>query len=668
MRQTVIIICLLLCFQSSLEELHGQIYDSDTIPEREEFGEIPASLFEMRPAHNYPFEYLLKIAEVSFREEGGRILAIIEHHYRLKVYTDDPMTQAEAALIGIPYYYHENIEEITLVEGITHHPDGSVSKLDEDDIRTAELNSRYMIKEFIMPDVKQGSVIEYRYVTHRRYIEELPDFYFSHRVPVKLAHLTINNEDYLRFDAVDFNLDFEVKYHEEMTDTSSIPLVFTYQRPEPVSREHWFAYDIPAIDDEAYVSSVDDLRGKLKFQIDEFGRPRQPLENSWEFVTAQIRRGPENPFDLADQLTEQKELGKEIAGHADSAKAVCDIIFHYLNQKITFNGMRGAFQDTPIEGVLEGEPSDQASINLVLIAMLRGAGIEAWPVYLSGRNFGRINKEFPSVYQFNQMIVAAATEGQGVLLMDASFANSRPDLIPVESFNETGLLFKNDGFEWINIEPEHSIFDLDVVLKAELSEEGDLAGTIIVYTGGYPAHEIREELSAQTTPVQIIREAFFDRYTDVHLTNTEISESEPGEYPLVLTTDFEIEGFAISFREGLQFSPMIVGYLQRNPFGESERQSPITLDAPEILSVSYEITLPQGYVVEGTQRSMVTDMRGASLQEDYNFGNRSLNYSFEVNISRREFPSDEYRELRRLYDRWVFLSNDEWFIKPGTEL
>jgi len=651
-----------------MEELHGQIINSETFPGLEEFAQIPAALFEMEPDHNYPYEFLLKRAEVSFREEGGRILAIIEHHYRLKVYSDDPIYQAEAALIGIPFYYHDNMEEITFIEGATHHPDGSASALHENDIRTAELNSRYMIKEFIMPDVEKGSVIEYRYETHRRYIEELPDFYFSHRVPVKLAHITINNENYLRFDAVDFNIDFEVSYHEEKTDTSSIPLVFTYQRPEPVSREHWYAYDIPAIDDEVYISSVDDLRGKLKFQIDEFGRPRQPLENSWEFVTAQIRRGPENPFDIVDQLNEQKNLGMEIARQADSHKSASDTIFHYLNQKVTFNGVHMAFPNTPIEGVLNEEPSDQASINLVLLAMLRGAGIDAWPVYLSGRNFGRINKEFPSLYQFNQMIIAAETDSGNISLMDASFSNSRPNLIPVGSYNEIGLLFRHDGFEWIDIEPEHSVFDLDVDLIAELTDEGDLMGTFKLYTSGYPAQEIRDELSAQMTPELVLREAFFDRYTDIFFTNTEVREIEPDKYTLMLSTDFLIEGFAISFREGLQFSPMIVGYLHRNPFEENERQSPVILDAPEMLKVNYEITLPQGYVAEVAQRSMRTDMRGATLREQYDFGDRSLNYSFEVNISNREFSSDEYRELRRLYDRWVFLSNDEWFVKPGTDL
>ncbi len=361
-------------------------------------------------------------------------------------------------------------------------------------------------------------------------------------------------------------------------------------------------------------------------------------------------------------------MGRKIAEDATSAKAASDTIFQYLNQKVTFNGMRRAYHETPIELVLEGEPSDQASINLVLMAMLRGAGIEAWPVYMSSRDIGRINREFPSIYQFNQMIVATDIEEQDTLLMDASFSNSRPGLIPVESYNEIGLLFKNDGFEWINIEPEYSVFDLDVELDAALSADGDLTGAITVYTGGYPAREFREELSAQSSPGQVIREAFFDRYAEIRLTNTEIRESKHGEYPLVLRADFEIPGFAISFREGLQFSPMIVGYLQRNPFEENERRSPITLDAPEILNVSYAITLPQGYVVEGAQRSMIAEMRGATLREQYDFEDRSLNYSFEVNISRREFPSDEYRELRRLYDRWVFLSNDEWFIKPGTDL
>jgi hypothetical protein len=71
--------------------------------------------------------------------------------------------------------------------------------------------------------------------------------------------------------------------------------VFTYQRPDPVYVQKWSAEDIPAVDAATYISSIDDIRAKMKFQLSEFGMPRQTLENSWDYVAAQIFRN-NNPY------------------------------------------------------------------------------------------------------------------------------------------------------------------------------------------------------------------------------------------------------------------------------------------------------------------------------------------------------------------------------------
>ncbi|MEX1062252.1 MAG: DUF3857 domain-containing protein [Balneolaceae bacterium] len=652
---------LLLGLPLSISVVQGQVHESETFPGPAVFGEIPDSLFDYAPAHDYPYDYLLKNADVRFYEEGGQIGVELVYHFRLKVYSDDPLQKGEAALISIPYYDDGNLEEIAEVEALTHQPDGSVTALDEDEMHSAELNSRYRVLEFIMPDVQQGSVIEYRYTIHRNYIDELPDFSFSHQVPTRLAHLSVHNVDYLRYDAIESNLDFDVHYHEQKIDTSSIPLVFTYKRPEPVSVEHWFARDIPAVENAAYISSLNDLRGRLHLQISEFGKPRQPLENSWEFVVAQLRRRDYDPFRQAGQLNSLMERGRELAEEAGTAKQIRDTIFSYVNQTMLFNGEKRAFHETPLTNVLNGEPSDQAAVNLVLMAMLDGAGIAAYPVYLSGRDFGRINREFPSLYQFNQMLVATENDGH-MTLMDASFSHSRPGLIAVDSYNHAGLVLKREAFDWVRIQPEHSYFDLDVDFEAELSPEGGLTGSVKVIAGGYPARRIWEGLSAEESAGQVIRSAFFESYAGMELTRAEIREQRRGSHTVVLSADFHIPDYAISFREGLQFRPMIIGTLQENPFEKEERTSAVILDAPEFLHVRYKITLPEGYELEKSRMDHATTSDGARLQEEYESSGRTLFYTFMADISRREFAPENYRSLRRLYDRWVFLSHEEWFI------
>jgi hypothetical protein len=618
---------------------------------------------ENSSASGYPYEYLLKETSIRFDQRNGGVVALIDHLIRIKVYTDEPVLKTEASLVGIPFYFAENMERIVNLEGQTHQPDGSLHYFSSEQARFVDLNSRYKLLEFEMPEVQQGSVIEYKYTLERRYIEELPDFHFSHRVPVREANLYLKNEDYLRFDTVKENINFDLEYREARVDTSSIPFVFTYERPDPVYVQVWNAENIPAIDATAFISSIDDIRGKLKFQISEFGLPRQPLENSWEFVAAQIQRNA-NPYRTLERHPELQELGKTLFGEIQDPVARQDSVFKYVNSKVQFNEMSAVFIEGSLDHVLEGEPADQAQINMVLLAMLRGANMDAKPLYISGRDFGRINKSFPSLYQFNRMLVVSEIEGDR-WFMDASFSHSLPNLIPVDTFNEQGMILSEKLYNWVEITPDRSVFHLDISVDAELTANGDLIGAMRAETRGYPSREIRRDIHRGIPMDEIIKKTFFEVYPDSEVRESSINISETDRDRIEVTADFSIPGYAVTFSEGLEFRPMIVGYLFNNPFELTERRAPITLDAPEILTISYSITLPEGFETEVAGDTRSTSLRGAGLFEEYLTEGSLIEYSFGVEISRKEFPADLYSQLRQIYERWVSLSNDVWYIEKN---
>lgn len=627
------------------------------------FGNLPSEMIHLESDHDYPFEYLSKESSVRFIEDGGGIRAIIDHLVRIKVYSEEPLEIARASLIAVPYYESDGMEQVSNLDGITHQPDGSAVRLDKSTVSRSELNSRYTIMEFEMPDAKAGSILEYKYTVNRRYIEELPDFYFAHRVPTRSASVTVQNERFLRYEAVVEDADFDVKYVREEVDTSSVPLVFSYSRPEPILLERWSAEDIPPVEQTTYVSSVDDLRGKVRFIISEFGIPRQPLGNSWELVAAQIRKNA-NPEEVIADQAELKESGLEISGYFDDEVMAQDSIFFYVNGRALFNNMNAVFADDGIVHVLEGEPANQAEINMTLLAMLRGAGIESYPLYVSGRDFGRINRSFPSLYQFNRMLVQSRINGRSYI-MDASFPFSEPDLIPIESYNEQGFILREDSFEWIELTPEKSVFDLTLELDLELSEQGHIMGSLRSATRGYPAQRILENLQKGRSASGVAASTFLDAYGGAVIQNVKITtlNTLQSGREVSVDIDFEIENYANSFSDGIEYRPMVVGYLFQNPFETTRRRVPITLDAPEHLKINYRLRLPEGFGVESTGGSMQTRIAGAELVERYDSDGSILNYSFEIDISRKEFSIGMYPELRRIYERWVELSNSTWLIE-----
>lgn len=627
----------------------------------EQFGTIPDSLFHKESDHSYPFEVLNKKATIQILEMDRGITAVIDYLVRIKVYSGDPLEITEASLVGIPFYFAEGIERVTNLEGITHHLEGGQTRLNTENIRTVDLNSRYKVLEFEMPDAQQGDVIEYKYTLERRYIEELPDFYLGHRVPTESVELYFKNSDFIRYDAVSQNNDFEISYQEHRVDTSSVPFVFTYTRPNPVYVQSWKADDIPAVDASSYISSIDDIRSKIKFQISEFGLPRQPLENSWEFVAAQILRN-DNPFDAIEEVPDIIQAGREMKDSFGDDVALQDSIFQKVNSSSQFNGQTAIFSDGGLEQVLEGVPSNQAEINLTLLAMLRGAGINAYPMYLSGRDFGRINLEFPSLFQFNSMLVMSDIGGDQYF-MDASFPHSIPNLIPVKLYSERGMVLSDSTYFWQEISPQKSTFSFNIRLDAALENDGSLNGTLTAETFGYPSQQIRQKLSNGEPARSVTAETFFDVYPDVNFEQFSVIVDSTNRDRVQFEAQFSIKDYAVTFSEGIEFRPMVVGYLFNNPFEPTERRVPVTLDASEKLSINYSISLPDGYTTDISGETRSTSLTGASLFEEYLSENNRIEYSFDIKITRKEFPAEAYSQLRRIYERWVQLSNNTWFIE-----
>lgn len=640
---------------------NGQQVVKDQQVDDAEFGNIPDSLFEMKPSdEDASHQIANKELDISFQETDDSIVAVLQYHVRLKIFDDE---DPEASMVTIPYYFENDMEQIVSIEGYTHLPSGKQIPLQEQAIRTININSRYNVKEFAMPEVEEGAVLEYRYEIQRRYIEELPEFFLSHEVPTSNAKVEITYPKYLRYQAHVENYDGHLINDIVYTDTSSVPKIFTVPQPPPVVTERWIARDISAVTEEAFISSLDDYRAKIQFMLSEFGNPRQQLENSWQVVVARMREKT-NPWQQINQNKLAEAKGDSIASSLDgeSQEVVQDSIFHYLNQQVNFSGSHSPFSTEGDRYIFDGQSADQAAINQTLIAMLRGAGIEADPVLTATREAGKINMDFPSFYQFNGQVVRSNISGQ-YYFMDASFPFSYPDLIPSDIYGSRGIVFKQNSYEWISIEPAESKFELEVNIDAQLHPDGTIEGEVDATNRGYPAQLIRRQKADGSSNTEVLQQTLFDGYPQITIEDVSLDNVENIGEPVEVSGRFEIPSYATSFTDGLKYPPMIVGYRSENPFDEDSRQFPITLDSPEKLDVSYSIALPSGYSVEQGLRNESLNFVGAQFREEYDMQQNKLNYGYEIDISQKEFSADYFPQLYNLYKHWTDLSNTAWLIQ-----
>jgi hypothetical protein len=312
--------------------------------------------------------------------------------------------------------------------------------------------------------------------------------------------------------------------------------------------------------------------------------------------------------------------------------------------------------------VLSGKPVSQAAINQTLTAMLQGAGIDAYPLFISTRKAGRINRSFPSLFQFNGQLVYSKIGGKSYF-MDASFPYSRPNLIPVNDFNKTGLALRENGYQWVHIQPVRSVYAFRVDIHASLDRSGNLSGRLQAQNGGYPARKVREKKGQNAADPQIIAQLFFNGYSKVQISDATAKPSGKDGSQMNISGRFKIKNYAVSFKNGLQFRPMVVGYLRHNPFRDSTRTLPITLDAPEHLNLTYHIQLPQGMKLTKQPQNRTIRLPGAVLKERYNVDGSTLQYQFKIDIYRKNFSTGLYPRLLSLYQRLVQLSHMQWYVR-----
>jgi hypothetical protein len=169
-------------------------------------------------------------------------------------------------------------------------------------------------------------------------------------------------------------------------------------------RHRWAVRDVPALREEPFLTTLHDHAMRMDFQLAAYLHPGQgPVQEltTWE--------------DLATRLAEHPYFGRQVTTRAlrqqaatvttglSDPEAKMNAIYDFLRTSITPSGRRGFLASENLDAVLRTKSGSVPEINLLLLAMLRGAG----PVLISTRSNGRLLRQYPLASQFNYVAVEA---------------------------------------------------------------------------------------------------------------------------------------------------------------------------------------------------------------------------------------------------------------------
>ena len=317
-----------------------------------------------------------------------------------------------------------------------------------------KIDDQHYQVEFTVPDVKEGTVIEYEYTLHSELFWLLHDWFAQCEIPVVYAKLDMNIPRYLLFNLEEHGVQRLITSCESGTmrfKLESDPLAA--QTVVPSNHYISVGRNLKGMKQGNGVWSMQDNCAGITALLKHYsmrGAAVVDYTRTWEQIDEMVLKSD----DLGKQLQEHSPLAaelkeakiEEIADMRQRAEAVAKLVLG----KVEWNG-RYEMSPANTEETLKNGGGSNVDINMLLLQSLQDVGLNAAPVMLRMRNQGVLTMDYPSVQKYTTFIVGVVSS-QGNLYLDASSAdghfNALPELLQVE---KARLVLKDKRCQWVKL-------------------------------------------------------------------------------------------------------------------------------------------------------------------------------------------------------------------------
>ena len=198
--------------------------------------------------------------------------------------------------------------------------------------------------------------------------------------------------------------------------------------------------------------------------------------------------GPAAPISEGDEAVRNASL-KVTAGRQDRRGRLASLL-GFVRGKLRYvaaeSGIDG-HRPTPPQEVMERGWGDCKDKALLLIALLRESGIDAWPALIRLGSGDRIDAEFPSPFQFNHVIVAVAAQGVagaddpvagGYLFVDPTQEGSSIRWLHPSVQDQDALVVRGTGSALVRTPLRQDLEGGTIETRLTLTDEGDAEGEV----------------------------------------------------------------------------------------------------------------------------------------------------------------------------------------------
>jgi len=616
---------------------------------------------------------LFKKGETNFTysdEKGFEMITKVKT--RIKIYKKEGYKWADQSQ---KYYIDGSSKEnMRFSDAVTYNlVNGKIekTKLKSDGDFDEKINKYWGRKKITLPNVKEGSIVEFEYTLQSPNVSTIDEWYFQEEIPVNYAEYTTKIPEYFNYntrfkgfvtpkiESSSIQRKVDATYNEMVNQIGGARNErgnYSFEFVEKTT--NYFLANVPAIKDEVYVNNVDNYRVSLTHELSFYkganGVPKF-YATDWESVTKTIYDNEDFGTELSKTGYFENEINQLIDAITDPNEKI-DAIFNYVKSNMNWNKFTGYYCADGVKKAFKDKTGNVAEINLMLTALLRHAGFTANPVLISTRSNGIAL--FPNRSAFNY-VISAVEYNNSLILMDATEKLSSPNILPEGDLNWSGRLIRKDGTSNnVDLMPT-TLSNQNTNLLYSVDKNGEINGKIRRQLTGQLALDFRQN------KLQINKETYLENLEN---NNNKIEISEyvrendlDLSKPIVESYTFKSKNDTEVIDNKIYLNPLLFFTTTINPFKQEVREYPIDFGYPIEHKYNVSVEIPEGFQMESIPKPVALATENGSLNFRYIIGTNGNKIQIQLTTTVKEaiFQSNLYDMLKDFFAKNISKENEK---------
>lgn len=559
-------------------------------------------------------------------------------------------------------------EKVSGLKAVTYNIEGNKideTKLRNDGIFKEEKSDYQDLKKFTMPNLKEGSVIEFKYKLVSDFFTDINTVRLQETIPINSLEVAFTTPEYFGYKLqqrgyLPVNVSQsqgsgEISYTTKTRSRTSkglgspVKTTFDTQRIKYSTTIYKVQEtNIPAIKKEVYAGNMDNYTSSLEYELQYTKFPEEPIEyytTTWEDVSKTIYNSENFGAQIEKTNYFEDDLSNILNGVTTNEEKTA-AIYTFVRNKMTWDNYIGIYTKEGVKKAFKSGTGNTADINLLLVAMLREANINANPVLVSTVSHGI--PLFPTRSGFNYVICAVGI-GDNITLLDATRKNTPLGLLDEDILNWQGRLIKENGeSQWVNLYPNEASQE-NTIMQLAFNEDMSLSGstknsyTDLIAYNMLKKNDLRNE--------EALRNYIETTYPSIEASNLNIVV-ESIEKPIKIDYDFKCIETVDAIGGKYYFNPLQHLSTLENPFKSDTREFPIVYNYPRKSRNIVSIIIPDGLKVESMPESTSFSLPNNLGKYTFKVSNQNgtVQVYSELLINTPVVAPQNYPELKNFYN------------------